>query len=112
MVGVVKFESFIFKNQLFVVFFTISIPNLRGGLGSFFTAKFEKKFLKILELILASKECFPSIFRQIFEGLSCLKGRPNDLRLFHNSFGLPIFSFSFLTTQFLFFFFLKLAWSV
>ena len=79
---------------------TLSMPNLRGGFGSFLTssvAKFEKKFLKTFELILSSKQCSPSVFRQIFEGLSCLEGRPSDFRLFHNSFGLPIFSFSFPT---------------
>ena len=52
------------------------MPNLQGGFGSFLTrsaAKFEKKFLKTFELILSSKQCSPSVFRQIFEGLSRLE---------------------------------------
>ena len=46
MVDVVKFETFIFKNQLFVVF-----------VNTFYTK---------------------STRWQIFDGLSCLEGRPSD----------------------------------
>ena len=89
---------------------TLSVPNLQGGFGSLFTSSFanvEKKFLKMSELILSSKQCSPSFFRQIFEGLPCLEGSPRDFRLFHSSFGLPIVSFSFPTTQVFFFFFIR-----
>ena len=121
----VKFEFIFFEIKVLVVFFTLSMPNLQGGSGSFFTssvARLEKKSLKMLELILSSKKFCPSFFRQIFEALSYLDGSPSDFRLFHNSFGLPMFSFSLPITQFFFFFFirdktlfrafLKLTWSV
>ena len=81
---VVKFEFIFFEIKVLVVFFTLSMPNLQGGSGSFFTssiARFEKKSLKMLELILSSKQCCPSFFRQIFEALSCLDGSPSDFRL-------------------------------
>ena len=80
----VKGEFFFLRLRFLQYFFTLSMPNLQGGSGSFFTssvARFEKKFLKMLELILSSKQCCPSFFRQIFEALSCLGGSPSDFRL-------------------------------
>ena len=41
---------------MLVVFLALSIPNLQGRFGSLFSsslAKFEKKFLKMFELILS-----------------------------------------------------------
>ena len=85
MICMVKCEVFIFQLKVLVVFLTFSMPNSQGGFGSFFTssiAKFEKKFLKMLELILSSKQCCLSFFRQIFETLSCLDGSQSDFRLY------------------------------
>ena len=105
-------------------FLTLSMPNLQGGFGSFLTssvARFEKKFAKMLELILSSKQYCPSFFRQIFEAVSCLNGSSSDFRLFHDSLACQYFhlvcqqhnvSLSFYQRQNIIASFLKLKWSV
>ena len=68
------------------------------GLGSFFSkssAKFEKKFLKIFALTLGSMFSFPFSLRQILNPDLFLDGNQREFNDFHNSFGFPIFSFSF-----------------
>ena len=83
-------------------------PKILGAFGNFLSRlsdKLLKKFLKVSAFSLASNETFSFVFKHIFDFEVTFCGKPRDLRIFHNSFGLPTFSSNlFLKIYFLFVF--------
>ena len=66
-----------------------------GNLATKSLAKIQKNSLEVFAFVLSSKLVLSSFFREMFEIGPFLEGKPKDFRAFHNSFGLPMFSFNF-----------------